>query len=176
MRWRKTVTFCREKRYEQQMDTFRKFYTDNGARLLGYLLRKSGNYHLAADLAQETFARYMERYRNRELSVALLFTIGRNVFYDHIRRHREGVALDETNAGLADDQEQRYIVKEDMQRVLDAMGQLDDDDRDILSLVVSSGLSYRDIAAIKGCSEANIKVRVHRARQKLRQLLPAESL
>jgi RNA polymerase sigma-70 factor (ECF subfamily) len=139
-------------------------------------MRKSGNYHLAADLVQEAFARYFERYRDRELSVALLFTIGRNVFYDHVRRQRECVALDESFSTLADDQEQLYIIKEDMQRLLDAMGQLDDDDRDILSLVVSSGLTYREIATIRGCSEANIKVKVHRARQKLRQLLPAESL
>jgi RNA polymerase sigma-70 factor (ECF subfamily) len=158
------------------MDTFRKFYTDNGTRLLGYLLRKSGNYHLAADLMQETFVRYLERYRNQGLSVALLFTIGRNVFYDHVRRQRESVALDESFASLADDQEQLYIIKEDMRRLLEAMRQLDDDDRDILSLVVSSGLSYREIGALSGCSEGNVKVRVHRARQKLRQLLPAESL
>jgi RNA polymerase sigma-70 factor (ECF subfamily) len=158
------------------MDAFRKFYTDNGARLLGYLLRKSGNYHLAADLVQETFARYLERYRNRELSVALLFTIGRNIFYDHVRRQRDCVALDESFPSPVDDQEHLYLVKEEMRRVLAAMRQLDDDDRDLLSLVVSSGLTYREIAAIRGCSEANIKITVHRARQKLRQLLPEESL
>jgi RNA polymerase sigma-70 factor (ECF subfamily) len=60
--------------------------------------------------------------------------------------------------------------------VLAALQELDEEDRDILSLVVSSGLTYGAIAAIKGCSEVNIKVRVHRARQKLRQILPAEPL
>ena len=43
--------------------------------------------------------------------------------------------------------------------------------RDVLSLVVSSGLPYRDVARIAGTSEANVKVRVHRARVKLRKLM-----
>lgn len=67
------------------MHKFRQFYIDNGDKLFGYLLRKSGNTHLAADLVQETFTRYLERYRNREQSPALLFTIGRNLFYDQMR-------------------------------------------------------------------------------------------
>ena len=37
----------------------------------------------------------------------------------------------------------------------------------MFALVVSSGLPYRDVARIAGTSEANVKVRVHRARVKL---------
>ena len=158
------------------MDKFRQFYTENRERLFGYLLRKSGNVSLAADLAQESFTRYLVQYRNHELSVALLFTIGRNIFYDHVRRQPRQIALAESPPDLADDQERLYIVREESRRVLAALQELDEEDRDILSLVDSSGLTYGAIAAIKGCSEVNIKVRVHRARQKLRQILPAEPL
>jgi DNA-binding NarL/FixJ family response regulator len=35
--------------------------------------------------------------------------------------------------------------------------------------VVSSGLSYREIARIAGTSEGNVKVMVHRARVKLKK-------
>ena len=156
------------------MEKFRQFYTDNRERLFGYLLRKSGNHYLAADLAQETFTRYLERYRNHELSIPLLFTIGRNSFYDHIRRQPKLPALKEPPPETTSDQERLYIVREESRQVLDALQQLDEEDRDILSLVVSSGLTYGKIAAIKGCSESNIKVRVHRARQQLRLILPPE--
>jgi DNA-directed RNA polymerase specialized sigma24 family protein len=37
--------------------------------------------------------------------------------------------------------------------------------------VVSSGLPYREIARIAGTSEANVKVRVHRARVKLKKMM-----
>ncbi len=103
------------------MDKFRQFYTENRERLFGYLLRKSGNVSLAADLAQESFTRYLERYRNHELSVALLFTIGRNIFYDHVRRQPRQIALAESPPDLADDQERLYIVREESRRVLAAL-------------------------------------------------------
>ena len=161
---------------KNRMDVFRTFYTEHGERLFGYLLRKSGNPALAADLAQETFTRYLERQGDGELSVALLFTMARNLYYDHLRRQRPFVELDEATlpADETSAQERRYIVREDSRQVLTAMRQLDEEDRDILALIVSGGLTYAQIAAVRGCSEATIKVRVHRARQKLRQILPAE--
>lgn len=162
---------------ESRMDAFRTFYEENRERLFGYLLRKSGNSHLAADLVQESFARYLERYRSQELSAALLFTIARNIFYDHVRNQDKTTLAGEegaTDPHLG--QEHLCIVREEARLVLAALQKLDEEDRDILSLVVSSDLAYSEIAIIRGCSEANIKVRVHRARQKLRQLLPTEPL
>ena len=158
------------------MKAFRTFYLENGEHLFGYLLRKSGNAQLAADLVQDTFTRYLSQYRTRELSVALLFTMARNMFYDHMRKQRPQASLEELDAQASmEDQEHLYIVREESRLVLKAMQQLDEEDRDILSLVVSSGLSYREIAGIKGLSEAAVKVRVHRTRQQLRTILATES-
>ena len=58
-------------------------------------------------------------------------------------------------------------------RVLAAMQKLAPQERDVLSLVVSSDLSYREIARITGTSEGNVKVRVHRVRVKLRKMMKA---
>ena len=44
------------------------------------------------------------------------------------------------------------------------------DERDS-SLVVSSGLPYQEIARIAGTSVANVKVRVHRARVKIKKIM-----
>ena len=41
----------------------------------------------------------------------------------------------------------------------------------ILSLVVSSGLSYKEIAELTGTNETNIKVKIHRSRLKLKKIL-----
>ena len=59
------------------------------------------------------------------------------------------------------------MVREQYRQVLSAMQTLDADERDILALAVSSELSYREISTIAGISEANVKVKVHRARAKL---------
>jgi RNA polymerase sigma-70 factor (ECF subfamily) len=153
------------------MHRFRKFYIDNRDKLFGYLLRKSGNRHLAADLVQETFIRYMERYRYQEQSPALLYTIGRNLFYDEMRHNSRLVPGEEISQVTVADQEEAYIAKEESNKILAAMERLGEDERDILALVVSSGLGYQEIADIRQCSVANIKVKVHRARQKLKKLL-----
>lgn len=58
----------------------------------------------------------------------------------------------------------------------DALQQLDDEEKDILVLAVSSGLSYRKIAEMTGNREANIKVKIHRTRLKLKQILLRKSL
>ncbi len=154
------------------MNRFQKFYTDNGDKLFGYLLRKTGNSHLAADLAQEAFTRYLERYRNREQSVALLYTIGRNLFYDYVRQHPKGElkSVDSTDQFISG-QEESYIARQKSTEILEAMQQLGDAERDILSLIVSSSMSYQEIADLRKCSVASVKVIVHRARKKLKKLL-----
>lgn len=153
------------------MNTFRKFYTAHKERLFGYLLRKTGNYSLAADIMQESFTRYLERYKDREQSPALLFTIARNLLYDHSRKNRFDTPYEEDQHGVAVDRENEYFIQEEYRRVLRAMAQLSDEDQDIMALVISSGLTYREIADITGNSEANIKVKIHRSRLKLKKIM-----
>ena len=74
------------------------------------------------------------------------------------------------------DQENAYYIKEEFKRVLRAMQQLDEGEQDILALVVSSGLSYREIADMTGNSETNIKVKIHRSRVKLKKILQQDRL
>ena len=68
--------------------------------------------------------------------------------------------------------EQTTEARDAFQQVLRAMQKLKPDDREILSLATGDGnLSYQQIGEITGNSEANIKVRIHRARLKLREIL-----
>lgn len=154
------------------MDKFRQFYTENRDKLHGYLLRRTGNFNTAADLVQETFARYLEKYRNREQSPPLLYRIGRNLFLDQVRQNGKNVPLEEQDLALAGrSQEEDYILREQMEMMLASLAQLDDDDRRILSLVAGDNLTYEQIGKALGYSVANVKVRVHRARRKLRKLM-----
>jgi RNA polymerase sigma-70 factor (ECF subfamily) len=153
------------------VNSFRNFYNDNKDRLFGYLLRRTGDYHLAADISQESFTRYLERYSKRELSLSLLFTIGRNLLYDNGRRQRPTIPYEEEQHGDGRDEESAFLIREESRRVLKALQQLDPEETDVLSLAVSSGLSYREIAEMTGTSEANIKVKIHRSRLKLKKIL-----
>jgi len=161
------------------MKNFNRFYKENKQGLFGYFLRRTGDYDLAADMMQESFEKYFKRYGGREANRSLLYTIGRNTLIDHIRRQRPHTPYDEKTHGRNQDQsrdmEQSFLVKEESRHVLAAFGKLDKHESDLLGLVVSSGLSYREIAEITGISHSNVKVKVHRARAKLRQILRKEA-
>lgn len=157
------------------MNTFKNFYIENRERLFGYLLRRTGNQALAADIVQESFTRYLERYRKQGAQPALLFTIGRNLLYDHSRKNKAETSYEENCHTENLDEEQGFLVREESKRVLRAIEQLDEEEQDILTMVVSSGLPYRDVARIMGKSETNIKVKIHRARMKLREILTEDS-
>jgi RNA polymerase sigma-70 factor (ECF subfamily) len=131
----------------------------------------TGDYELASDIMQESFTRYLEHYRDKPQGVSLLYTIARNALFDYLRKQKRQTAFNEEEKGLSSDQEAAMMVRQEYQRVLSAMRHLGKTERDILNLVISGDLSYREIASITGMSMANVKVKVHRARLKLKELL-----
>jgi len=139
--------------------------------LFAYLMRRTGDYYLSGDIMQESFTRYLDRYGSRMHSVPLLFKIARNALLDDRRKSQRNTPLAEDDEHATGNPEHHLLVRDEYRRVLSAMQQLGEAERDVLSLVVSSDMSYRDIADMTGTSEQNIKVRVHRARVKLRTIL-----
>ena len=134
-------------------------------------MRSTGDYYSAGDILQESFTRYLEKYGKDGQNPALLYTIARNAVVDgHRKQGRDTPLLDEQEPS-PNNPERHMLVREDYRRVLAAMQELVPEERDILALVVSSGLPYREIARITGTSEANVKVRVHRARVKLKKMM-----
>jgi RNA polymerase sigma-70 factor, ECF subfamily len=138
-----------------------------------YLMRSTGDYYLASDIMQESFTRCMERYGKDSPNAGLLYTIGRNLIYDNARKQKRNAQLQSDDKSPVVDHEHHLMVREEYRQVLAAMQTLEADERDILALAVSSQMSYREISAITGISEANVKVKVHRARTKLRQIIQA---
>ena len=136
-------------------------------------MRSTGDYYLASDIMQESFTRYLERYDKDSQNPALLYTIGRNLIYDNVRKQKRNSQLQLDRDHTVDDQEHYLMVREQYRQVLSAMQTLETDERDILALAVSSQLSYREISSIAGISEANVKVKVHRARARLRKIIQA---
>jgi|APIni6443716594_1056825.scaffolds.fasta_scaffold153281_1 RNA polymerase sigma-70 factor (ECF subfamily) len=142
------------------------------AMLFSYLMRMSGNYDLSQDILQDTFRRYLEHYSSRDVSASLLFTIARNALVDHWRKNRSHSPLDEDqHHDHGNNAEQHVLIKESYRRMLHALNILPADEREVLSLAVSSELPYGEIASIMNLTEANVKVKIHRARQKLKVIL-----
>jgi len=147
------------------------FYKENKERLYAYLLRMTGERQLALDLVQESFIRYLGRYGRREYNKALLYTIGRNAALDAFRR-QSTVGFDPENyQDFGADPEQRIIDQEKFNQTISAIDKLAPLDRELISLVTTTDLTYFEIGRVLKISEANVKVRIHRARTKLREML-----
>lgn len=139
--------------------------------MLAYLLRMTGDYHLSSDLMQESFTRYLSRYGRNGNQPALLYTIARNAALDALLKRREdriesGKAVDSTG-----DPERKLIEKQGYHQMIAAIQQLNPVDRELISLLATEAFSYREISAMLGISEGNVKVKVHRARLKLKAIL-----
>ena len=154
------------------MGDIEAFYRTGKDRLFGYLVRMTADHDISADVVQESFVRYIEHYGSGPCQYPLLYRIARNALNDHYRRNNRFTSLDDGIEDGCATPEQTMESRDAFQQVLKAMQKLKPDDREILSLATGDGnLSYQQIGEITGNSEASIKVRIHRARLKLREIL-----
>ena len=155
-------------------DKYRKFYEEYKNKLFSYLVYKSGDYEVSQDIMQESFARHFQSYSHEAvISPALLYTIARNAFVDHFRQQNKFPITENVIPQASVDEEKSFIAKEETSRMYNALNKLPEQDREILSLVVN-GVAYKEIAEIFGLTVANVKVRIHRTRTKLRELMQNE--
>jgi len=153
------------------MSEYGLFYRDCRNRIFNYLMRLTGDYGMAGDIMQETFTRHLEHYGKDNREIPLLYRIARNLFTDEWRRRKHFAAGEMEGEEPSIDQEHRLMVRSEYRSVLSAMASLEEDEREILSLTAGGDLSYAEIASLVGISEANVKVKVHRTRLKLKKLL-----
>ncbi|HVU16848.1 MAG TPA: sigma-70 family RNA polymerase sigma factor [Candidatus Didemnitutus sp.] len=153
--------------------------------LLSFAYRYVQNHSDAEDLVAEVFVRlYRQRERLRpdtRLS-AWLFTALTNLCHNHHRwkRRHPTVALDApTDSGhsppeVASSQpspDASLVQDEALAAVRTAIAALPHDLKVTLLLHHYDKMSYREIAAITGCSERGVETRLYRARQQLKVTL-----
>ena len=136
----------------------------------------------AEELTQDTYARAFERsaqLRDPQAALAWLYRIATTVTLDRLRkRQAPTVPLDdEEAAAAADGQRPPSLLESALERsemsecVQSYLAALPDDYRIAILLHDAHGLSNPDIAQLLGCSLATAKIRVHRARTRLRETL-----
>jgi RNA polymerase sigma-70 factor (ECF subfamily) len=141
----------------------------------------------AEELTQETFVRALAgaaSLRDPQATLAWLFRIATNVSLDHLRRRRatsarlevKPVSDEEVSASkdeLPPSIESPLEQTEMSECVQRALATLPDDYRVALMLHDAHSLSNPEIAELLGCSLATAKIRVHRARKRLRETFEA---
>ncbi|MEW6751977.1 MAG: sigma-70 family RNA polymerase sigma factor [Candidatus Latescibacterota bacterium] len=164
----------------QQGDSraFRRVFELYRSRVYALCRHMTGNPQDAEDLAQEVFIaafRGIGSFRAESAFGTWLYRIAANRCTGELRRHRPRFEpADEGEAGKVlpldpgPDPEEELACKEVVQRVAAAVDGLPDGQRLIYVLGTQMGMPYQRIAQIAGCSEEAVKVRMHRARCRVR--------
>lgn len=165
---------------EKRPDDFKDLYDRFVNRINGYLLRMSGEPHLAEELTQETFYRAFTNLRSftGDNVGAWLFRIAHNLYIDEYRHRTRLVGaepLDGMPLGHSLDLPETYLESvETQKKVQRVLQMLPENYRSILLLRDHLGLSYEDIAQTIGKSETTVKVTLFRARNRFRELYTAQ--
>jgi RNA polymerase sigma-70 factor, ECF subfamily len=135
-----------------------------------FFRRRAADAGSAEELAQDTFVAVLEgaaRYERRAAFRSYLFGIAYNVLLADRRKagHRTTEALTPgQHAGPFADPDPGIWVR-------DALGRLDEDDRDVLMLREYEQLSYQEIADLRGAPLNTVRSQLFRARLALKAAL-----
>ena len=164
-------------------DDFRKVYDANYTLLMQVVMHIVYNQEIAEDLVQEAFERFYVKnisFPTMDEAKYWLLRVSKNLALNHIRRNKREIQLVEKVKMLPGetvnffDSSKAVIEEEERRNVREAVNSLPENLRSVIQLKEYSGLDYKAIGKVLGISETNVKVRVHRARKKLEEILAAE--
>ncbi len=142
-------------------------------RAFHFILQMVGNREDALDLTQEAFLRVHRNWAHRDPERSLtpwFYRILRNVAIDHLRRRasRKEYAL-ETAIEPVTGNPISLEEQTELRRVLwQAIGNLSDEQREVVILRDVHGMSYAEIGTAIGIPSTTVATRLHHAREKLR--------
>jgi RNA polymerase sigma-70 factor, ECF subfamily len=153
--------------------------------LYSYAIVLTRNHAEAEDLVQETYTRAMQAMQKLRADSNIkgwLFTILKNIWFNQLRKRRNGPQMVEIEAGndlanniveLSKNSHDLYVSKLEAEQVRAAIQELPVEFREVILLREYEDFSYREIASILHCPLGTVMSRLGRARTKLGTLLKA---
>jgi RNA polymerase sigma-70 factor, ECF subfamily len=137
----------------------------------------SGERNDVEELVQDTFVRAfgsIDGFRGDSTFRTWLFTIERRLLLDRRRadkRRRDKTELQEVDAATEYDALDSVVADETQARLQDAVKRLSPTQREVFSLRVAEGLSYKEIAEAVGTTEGAARVHYHNAMRAVKEFL-----
>lgn len=163
-------------------DAFGQLYDRYVDTVFRFIYFRVNDRALAEDFTSETFLRALRRigtisYQGRDIG-AWFVTIARNIVLDHLKsaRHRLEMTTADTIEGKEHAESTEAAVLESLQseRLMQAVQQLGDEQRECVMLRFVHGLSVNETAQVMGKNDGAIKALQHRAVRKLADLIGDE--
>ncbi len=151
---------------------FMELYRRYAGRVFAYCLRFLGNKSDAKDIFQETFVRFYESTKIERTMTnvsAFLIKIARNLCLNFKKSMKQTSTIEDY---MKFENAYDIIEKDELLNLIKiALNELPDDYREVFILREYQGMSYSEIAEILGISVPNVKVRIFRAKTKIREIL-----
>jgi len=134
----------------------------------------------AKEMAQDTFVKAFQKldsYEGKSKFSTWLYSITYNACISELRKRKiEFKSIDDRQISEQDEQQMhdyyRETKKEDQEKYLNmALERLPEDDQVLVTLYYYESQSMDEISVITGLTVRNIKVKIHRARKKMYELL-----
>lgn len=150
-------------------------------RAFAFALRLTNDRHLAEDLAQRAFLNILKKPppgTGRAMFRTLLFTVVRNEALNDLKRRgrrRESTLDGAPEPGGRGEQaerpDERAGKEEEAARVRAALAALPDDERELVLLRTTEGLTFREVCEVTGLTRDTVRWRLARGLATLRRLL-----
>lgn len=144
--------------------------------LLRYCLGQTRDMALAEEVAQDALTALVQRWRRQgppDCPAAFAFAIARRRAFRLTFQRRLLQPLHALLDGHSEapDPETRAVSRTELGRTLAALRRLSGKDREALLLAAAGELGLGETARVLGISLSALKMRIHRARKRLQQLL-----
>jgi RNA polymerase sigma-70 factor (ECF subfamily) len=152
---------------------FKELYDRLADRIFSYIRSRSRYREDALDIMQEVFVDFWKslgtfKYVSEAKLYGFLYTIAIRRISKRYRSSRSQTSIEDVEDMLADNSDISLAVE--ASRAVDSLRRLGDTDQKIISLRYYSGLQFAEIAEILGKNESAVKVRHHRAINKLQRI------
>ena len=155
---------------------FSELYRAHLRDVYSYAYYRVGNHHDAEDLTEQTFLqayRHFERAQResggrplRPWLIRIAHNLAANLYRD--RSRKPASPIEDTDPISAPHTTEELVEgRDELQRILDGVGQLGEDRREALIMRFALGMDNREIARALGRSDGATKVLIHRAIKQL---------
>lgn len=158
------------------VEAFEEFIHKYQDKLFSYCFRLVGNFHIAEELAQETFLKFYRSIASYDYMKAglatWLFRIARNTCLNYLRSDIHDWTCEAGKLpGAAESPEDLYLAAEEHRELFMALQKLSLEGREMILMKDYLGFSCRELASIFQIPTGTVKSRLHKLRGQLRELM-----
>ena len=149
-------------------------YTPLAGKLSAFCFSKTHSREEAKELVSETILASYENFhslKNDTAFLCFLFTIASNIYRAKYKRNKRFVLAEPVIFDELLDESVLQDDKTDIRILYEALDKLPENQKEAIYLFDIIGMNQKEVAAIQKTSVINVKLRIHRGKNRLKEML-----